>query len=620
MPTFYKRKRTSSRGSWSVEQLQNAVNAVHNGQTLNQAARTFGVPWSTLKRRIQKGDMTKKPMGPMSVLGKTNEKKIVRHIMKMQKFGFSPTRNEVRSIAFKLAEQLKLRHTFNKENEMAGLDWLHLFMSRNPELSIRKSEGISLARSRNMNKTNVLKYFDLLQDILVDNGLVNKPSNIYNMDESGLQLNNKPGYVVAAKGSKSVTNVTSGEKGETISVIACCNGEGTFLPPACVFKGKNEKPEYRDNMPPGSTIYMSVKSAYVTTDIFFLWLKDHFLPRKPDGPVLLILDGHSSHCSSVETLEFAETHDIILLCLPSHTTHYLQPLDRAFFKALKTYYSNACNSYMKMNPGRKISRLIFGKLLSDAWVLAATANNAISGFRATGIVPFNPHAIPDYAYLTTSEPGEAGLLQTSPERDDIPLPGTSNSTNDARNFSESQSSSSIVLETEPFANENVTPGKLLDAISPVPVIAQVEKVRKNSRNLAEILNSGSNIQTLKDKMQKKKEKEAKSSMKIQKENKDPKITGKKTKGLAIKGKSKLRSTVSSSDTESESSVELQLNDSDDDHNEDETCCVGCDEEYSKTKKPVDWIQCLKCERWFHEDCTKYGDLCDTCGKVKLRKV
>lgn len=71
---------------------------------------------------------------------------------------------------------------------------------------------------------------------------------------------------------------------------------------------------------------MSQKSAYVNTEIFRssknVWKK------------LLVLDGHISHTQSMVMLEFGEEHDIIIiLCLPSHITHYLQALDRAFFKS-----------------------------------------------------------------------------------------------------------------------------------------------------------------------------------------------------------------------------------------------------------------------------------------------
>ena len=70
---------------------------------------------------------------------------------------------------------------------------------------------------------------------MTENGLLNKPSNIFNMDETGLQLNNKPGFVIAQKGSKNVAAITSSEKGETITITSCCNAEGIFIPPVCMY-------------------------------------------------------------------------------------------------------------------------------------------------------------------------------------------------------------------------------------------------------------------------------------------------------------------------------------------------------------------------------------------------
>lgn len=303
-----------------------------------------------------------------------------------------------------------LPNKFNAEKGIAGRDWFISFLERNPTLTIRKAEGISLARASGMNRTDVNKYFDLLEKTMSKEDLLNKPASIYNMDETGLQLNNEPGKVVAKKGSKDVHLVTSAEKRETITVIACCNAEGNFLPPFCIFKGKNKKNEWQDCMPPGSDIQMSPKSAYVNAEIFKDWLQNHFIARKTPGKVILLLDGHTSHMS-VLALELATANDIILIYLPSHTTHYLQPLDRSFFRSLKHYFKEACNSWMinhyrPNNPHsevdnlRKIGRLQFGELLFKAWGQAATPQNAISVFKSTGVVPLDRTAIPDFAFIT----------------------------------------------------------------------------------------------------------------------------------------------------------------------------------------------------------------------------
>lgn len=86
-----------------------------------------------------------------------------------------------------------------------------------------------------MNREIVQQYFDLLSTVLRDNDLVEKPGNIFNMDETGLQLNNRPGEVIAEKGSKCVNTITSWEKGETVTVVSCFSGEGSYLLPYCIF-------------------------------------------------------------------------------------------------------------------------------------------------------------------------------------------------------------------------------------------------------------------------------------------------------------------------------------------------------------------------------------------------
>jgi hypothetical protein len=48
-----------------------------------------------------------------------------------------------------------------------------------------------------MNRETVQQYFELLRRNLEENDLFDKPTQIYNMDETGIQMNNKPGNVIA---------------------------------------------------------------------------------------------------------------------------------------------------------------------------------------------------------------------------------------------------------------------------------------------------------------------------------------------------------------------------------------------------------------------------------------
>ena len=70
-------------------------------------------------------------------------------------------------------------------------------------------------------------------------------------------------------------------------------------------------------------------------ELFSHWMKDLFLPHIPPArPVMLLLDGHSSHYEP-DTICLAATEGVVVLCLPPHTTHVSQPLDVSFFAPLK---------------------------------------------------------------------------------------------------------------------------------------------------------------------------------------------------------------------------------------------------------------------------------------------
>lgn len=53
-----------------------------------------------------------------------------------------------------------------------------------------------------------------------------------------MQLNNRPGQVIAAKSSRAVTSITSGEKGETISVKPVVMVKAAFFHSIVFLKGK----------------------------------------------------------------------------------------------------------------------------------------------------------------------------------------------------------------------------------------------------------------------------------------------------------------------------------------------------------------------------------------------
>jgi len=112
----------------------------------------------------------------------------------------------------------------------------------------------------------------------------------------------------------------------------------------------------------------------------------------PVRPILLLLDGHSSHFNP-SAIRRAAAEGIILFCLPPHTTHLTQPLDKGCFGPLKMHWRQVCWSYITANPDRVITRYQFSALFSQAWMKGMTMRNIVSGFHTTGVYPFNRSAL-----------------------------------------------------------------------------------------------------------------------------------------------------------------------------------------------------------------------------------
>ena len=112
-------------------------------------------------------------------------------------------------------------------------------------------------------------------------------------------------------------------------------------------------------------------------------------------PLLLLMDGHSSHYN-LEAVTMAKENGAILFTLVPHTTHEMQPLHTAVYAPLKTYWQDACHHYLQFHPGKVITKHQFSSLFSKSWLNMMIPANIISGFRTCGVYPFNPKAVLDH--------------------------------------------------------------------------------------------------------------------------------------------------------------------------------------------------------------------------------
>jgi hypothetical protein len=102
---------------------------------------------------------------------------------------------------------------------------------------------------------------------------------------------------------------------------------------------------------------------------------------------LLILNGHGSHTTPEFDL-FCSEHLIIILCMPPHSSHLLQPLDVSFFSVLKRAYGCQIEGFMRVGLNH-IDKQDFLTAYSIARAESLTPITIRNGFTATDIFPYN---------------------------------------------------------------------------------------------------------------------------------------------------------------------------------------------------------------------------------------
>ena len=172
----------------------------------------------------------------------------------------------------------------------------------------------------------------MLEEVIQEKNLFDKPQHIWNCDESGFPSDPKKVKVVSVRG-KTAYRVTAGAGRENTTTLAVANAAGKALPPLIVFQGKNCQSTWRsENCIPG-TWYGCSENGWMTTELFAEWFRE-FCEKVNERPLVLLYDGHLTYVSVV-VMRKAREENITIIKFPPHVTDILQPLDITCFGPLK---------------------------------------------------------------------------------------------------------------------------------------------------------------------------------------------------------------------------------------------------------------------------------------------
>lgn len=625
MPRTYKRK---TEKKYTLETLKIAVREIKEKKiSFRQAEEKYNIPRATLfdqVRKYESGDITDPKRGKKPVFSESQEQELVQYILEACRNYYGVTIPTLRKIAYDFATANRLKHRFDEKTRMAGMDWYYSFMARHPEISLRKPEATSLSRIRAFNKEETDIFFLNLSRMMVTYGF--KADNIYNVDETGISTVQRNSRILAPKGLKQVGKCTSGERGTLTTVINACSAAGNYISPFFIFKRKRMNPLLMKQS--NSNMVASVSdSGWITEQLFVDWLNHFKSFTRPsvDNPILLVLDNHESHIS-LPAYEFCKKNCIHVVTLPPHSSHRMQPLDLTFHGPLKTAYNKECEAYMVNNPGAKISTFDVVGLYTKAFNRTTNIEKAVNGFKAAGIFPLDKEKFKATfeSFGDTIEQISTTLLSTNDtqaqnQTSDLQPPATPSvsSTNNI-NKSVDENAQNIDLPS-PIPKVSISSSNEPIALVPVPLshivnVPTFQSPRKSNKRTMKkkhsiILTSTPEKHKFEKKEQqrldKQKKKTATKLVKIEKNRKKSEI--KKIAKTYLETRKNIH-------TKSRKGVK-NLENFGVDSEEGEYFCIFCNEKYA-SPPTEDWILCIKCLKWAHENCTSgsssKGYICDFC--------
>ncbi len=399
MPRKYVKKQPHS--PYSEAKLQLALTAIKNERlSIPTAASRYGIPYQTLYARVTgRRGKVKTGRGRGTALSQEVEEELANGLRVMEKWGFGLSRAEILELVQVYVMKNELQEKVPFQQGKPGEDWFLQFKKRH-NLSIKKPQSVEYARRKVLDPFIINEYFNTVEKVLHTTNLTERPDRIWNLDETNFCVDPSRTKIVGAV-NEPCTRTTSGPGRDNTTVLFAINAAGDKAPPLIIFKAANTWDSwYADPCKeyPG-TVYAASTKGYMITTIFENFMVNTLLQliaNEKKEPAIIVYDGHATHIS-LGVIEAAMKLNITIIKLPAHSSDNLQPLDVAVFRSIKSDWDAKMVQWQRSHIGFKLPRRQFSNFIADVWT-NVDKQLAISGFRKSGIIPFNREVIPRSKY------------------------------------------------------------------------------------------------------------------------------------------------------------------------------------------------------------------------------
>jgi hypothetical protein len=365
-----------------------AIEAIKNDENLSirTAAKIYNVSHTTLIQR-RSGRPSRRDIPANSrKLTDLEERAIVQYVIELSTRSFPPRLCNVEDMANQLLRA--------RDAPRVGKHWASNFVKRQPELRTRYSRRYDYQRAKCEDPKVIREWFDLVRNIKTKYGILD--DDIFNFDETGFMMGVIfPGMVVTTSDGRGKAKLAQPGNREWATVIQGVNALGWAILPFIILAAQYHLANwYRECNLPSTWRIATTSNGWTTNEVGLDWIKhfdQHTAARTKGTYRLLILDGHESHHSTEFEL-YCQSHNIITLCMPPHSSHLLQPLDVGCFGPMKQAYGRQIESLMRAHINH-VSKVDFLCAFREAFFASITERNVQGGFAGAGLVPYNPERV-----------------------------------------------------------------------------------------------------------------------------------------------------------------------------------------------------------------------------------
>ena len=191
--------------------------------SISAAGRKHGILRVILSDRVT-GRHTAKHGRPTE-LNKAEEQSVVDYIKYMAVIAHPFSVTAFKAFAWGISKRNNNKSRFHPTKGPSHRWWSSFHGLHKKEITLRKPDSIDRGKSGMCNETDLNQHFDLLEKELKDKDLINKLHLIFNVDETGINLDARNGKVVVARNTRHPYAESKGMR-DHITVNICCSAAG----------------------------------------------------------------------------------------------------------------------------------------------------------------------------------------------------------------------------------------------------------------------------------------------------------------------------------------------------------------------------------------------------------